>query len=261
MNSAGTGWFERPQPTRTSPKRNAANYFRSVASGRRAIGGIRLDSTEAAVVAAVRIAYNVAEAQIDRSVRLARRLRKAGDQATGGRSDKQALDATEQLVFKAIMAFLGWLEGAASESGNPLQRLAAAQYRIVGSVLGLTPPEASAKAKGRPPGRPDAPARAKAPSGKEEPRRGPVRIQHTGTERRAVRVSAWEYEGSPRQTMPVTFYHVDGAGETLEGQIAVVGRQSVALTLATPRSAPAGRWRAALCDAEGVQVGRIEITL
>jgi hypothetical protein len=268
MNDDEAKWFERPQLKRTTPDRRAANYFRSAADGGKAIGGIQLKSTEAAVVAAVRMAYKVAEAQIVRSARLARRLREAGDQAAGPHSDRQALDATERLVFKAIMAFLGWLEGAASERGNPFQRLAAAQYRIVGSLLGLTPSEAPATQEGSAPEsasrRADAPSPRHAASRREESPRFPVRIRHAGKDRRAVRVCAWEYAGDagPQKTIPVKFYSVEqGTRRPLQGQIAIIGRRSVTLTLATSQSAPAGLWRAALCDTSGVQVGHIEILL
>src|SRR6266699_1752243 len=100
MNDDGTGWLVRDPLPRTRPDRCAANYYRSAAADSngeddKAIGGIPLSSTESAVVAAVRMAYRVAEVQIDRSARLAQRLREAGDQATGPNSDQRALDATE----------------------------------------------------------------------------------------------------------------------------------------------------------------------
>jgi hypothetical protein len=91
-----------------------------------------------------------------------------------------------------------------------------------------------------------------------------VRIRHAGRERRAVQVCAWEYGGEvgSRTSIPVKFYHVEQRSRRpLDGEIAFAGRRSVTLTLATPPSAPAGRWRAALCDTAGVQVGHIEIML
>ena len=71
-----------------------------------------LIAAEDAVVAAVRLAYQVAETQIERSARLARRLRKAGDRAVGARSDRKAVDATEQMIVRAMMGALTWLEGS-----------------------------------------------------------------------------------------------------------------------------------------------------
>ena len=101
------------------------------------------------MTAAVRMAYKVAAAQVDRSSRLAQRLRDAGDRAVGPGSDRQALDATERLVFRAMMGGLTWLETAAAERDSPLKRLLAAEYRIVGSMLGLVPTDGSS-----PPGDP-----------------------------------------------------------------------------------------------------------
>ena len=49
--------------------------------------------------------------------------------------------------------------------------------------------------------------------------------------------------------------------EAAQGEIVVTGKRSATLTLATSPSVPAGRWRAALCDAKGVQMGHIEIML
>jgi hypothetical protein len=79
-----------------------------------------------------------------------------------------------------------------------------------------------------------------------------------------VLVSGWEYAGEadPRAAIPVKFYSVEqGASPPLEGTIVVLGKRSVTLTLATSQSAPAGLWRAALCDASGLQVGHVEIML
>ena len=50
--------------------------------------------------------------------------------------------------FKPTTALLGWVEGAASDRGNPLKRLAVAQYRLLGSLPGLTPFEGAKKDRG-----------------------------------------------------------------------------------------------------------------
>ena len=92
--------WARPPLARDRPVRTAGGLFRT-AQGTSAgintgLGGVPLIATEDAVVAAVRLAYKVADAQIDRSARLAQRLREAGDRAVGARSDRKAIDATEQ---------------------------------------------------------------------------------------------------------------------------------------------------------------------
>jgi hypothetical protein len=220
------------------------------------------------VVGVVRMAYRVAEAQIDRSARLARRLREEGDRAVGPGSPEKALDATERIVFRTAMSFVEWLEGLAADRGNPLQRLASAQYRILGAMLGLVPGDGTEPRDGRAPDRaPGRGASARPAVGlarREEAPPFAVRIKHAGRERRAVRVRVWEYAGGTgaRQKIPVKFYHVrDGSKPPLEGEIVIAGRRAATLTLTTPPSAPPGRWRAAFCDADGVQVGAMEILL
>lgn len=272
MNDDGTGWLVRDPLPRTRPDRRAANYYRSAADDGHgkddhAIGGIPLSSAESAVVAAVRMAYRVAEVQIDRSARLAQRLREAGDQATGPGSDRRALDATERLVRKAMMAVLQWIETAAAERGSPLKRLVTAQYRLLGAVLGLTPAdgeEAEESSPRVPPSATDAPPSASFGDPTAERPRPSMRIQHVGNERRAVRIAGWEYTGDHQRqrTMPVTFYNVEGHSlPPLHAEIVIGDGRSVTLKLATSRSVAGGRWRAALCEDDGLQVGHIEILL
>ena len=264
--------FTRPYLPRTGPDRRAANYYRSAASDGKgkdgaALGGIPLAGTEAAVVAAVRMAYRVADAQIDRSARLAMRLREAGDQAIGRDSDKRALDAAERLVSKAFMALLGWAETAAAEGGSPLKRLAVAQYRLFGALLGVTDPVEHEAPQGPTPTRPYTEARD---SSAEPTRSVALRVQHTGQERRAVETRACSYTGdvAAGTTIAVTFYTVEGQPRQPVGADVVIdGPRSLTLRLDTARfsggnlSAAGSRWRAALCDADGLQIGQIEIVL
>jgi hypothetical protein len=260
-----TGRLIRDPLPRTGPDRRAGNYYRSAADdgqgkGGTAIGGIPLDSAESAVVAAVRMAYRVAEVQIDRSARLAQRLREAGDRAAGPGSDRKALDAAELLVRKAFMALLAWVEAAGVKKGSPLRRLVAAQYRLLGEVLGLGARPASEADDERTPAR-KSEAVGNADEGSP---RAAVRVKHTGPERRVVRVSAWEYTGGPgaEARIPVTFYKVAGPAESPLDAVIVMGTgRAATLELATPSSIAAGRWRAALCEADGMQVGYIEIVL
>ena len=132
--------WSRPQLERDRPIRTHVGGFYRTADGSDAgIGGVPLTTAEDAVVSAVRLAYKVADAQIAQSMRLAQRLRKAGDRQAGEHSDRKALDATEQLVFRAMMGALAWVEAAtATEEGSPLMRLLSSQYRLLGSLLGLS---------------------------------------------------------------------------------------------------------------------------
>jgi hypothetical protein len=248
------------------------NYYRSAAGDGKgedgtALGGIPLASTEAALVAAVRMAYKVADAQIDRSARLARRLREAGDQAIGRDSDKRALDAAERLVFKAFMALVGWVETAAAEGGSPLKRLVMAQYRLLGAFLGITDAAKHGTAPGPAPPRPDTEPHD---SATEPPRAVSLRVQHTGQERRAIEIRACSYMGDvvAGTTIRVTFYTVEGQPQQpVNADVVVDGPRSLTLRLDTAGfaggnlSITGSRWRAALCDADGLQIGQIEIVL
>lgn len=133
--------WARPQLERNGPKRTAGGFYRTAEGRQSGLGGLPLNTAEDAVVAAVRLAYKVADAQVQRSARLAQRLRDAGDHAVGARSDRKAVDASEQLVFKAMMGALSWLEGVAAEGDTPLKRLITTQYKLVGSMLGVMPPD------------------------------------------------------------------------------------------------------------------------
>ena len=84
--------IERPA-TRTGPRRSAANFYRSASGSGVVIGGVPMDTVEDAVTAAVRMGYKIAQAQIDRTTRIAQRFKDAGERAAGPHSDRQALDA------------------------------------------------------------------------------------------------------------------------------------------------------------------------
>jgi hypothetical protein len=258
--------FERPVLKRSAPNRGAANFYRSASDNPHVIGGISLDNVEDAFTSAVRMAYRVAEAQIDRTARLGQRLRQAGDRAAGPGSERKALDATEQLIFRSMMAGLSWFEGLAADDANPIKRLAVAQYRVFGALLGLTPsagpsvtPSAQRAASEQlaPPARADvSPAR---PSRLADT---PLRIKHKAKkeERRAVEVRSWALpEGIPPGDYALTFHGI-APGTVIEA-VLVVDEQTMTLVLESTRDSAAGVWKAAICDDEGLQLGHIEIAL
>ncbi|HEX2827324.1 MAG TPA: hypothetical protein VHP37_13330 [Burkholderiales bacterium] len=267
MTDAQKLW-SRSAPTRARPVRNAGGFYRSAETQDRRFGGIPLTTANDAVVAAIRLAYKVAEAQVDRSTRFATGLRTAGDRAIGPRSDRKAVDAVEKLLTNALMSGLAWWEGSVAEGRCPVRRLAAAEYQMLGQILGLGgrrgKPDAKDTAGG---GREDreepAPVfAARAGAGTRLP---PLRIVHTGDpkERRPVRVREWELSlDGPLQTRLYFFSaeHLDT--DALEAELIVEGRRAAAsLNLDTPRRAPPGAWRAAICDDGGVQLGYVEILL
>lgn len=262
--------FERPILQRYAPKRGPAHFYRAAADNPEVIGGIALDSIEATATAAVRLGYKVAEAQIQRTARLARRMRAAGDHAAGPGSDRKALDATEQLIFKTLMAGLSWVEGLASDGGNPLRRLATAQYQLLGGLLGLLDAEKRSveprsggeqAAAGDHVPRPSVDPRAR--GGRAAPAH--IEIRHLGTRRRnavrrAVRLREWELAAGARGTYPVTFYGDEPGAATIPGELTVTGATATLSVTTTSRTA-AGIYKTAICDKGGRQRGYIEIAV
>jgi hypothetical protein len=268
MNNDHAG-FVRPSLKRTGPNRGAANFYRAAGAPGEAVAGVPIDSVEAAVVAAVRMGYRIAAAQIDRTERLAKRLRQAGDQAAGPGSDRQALDATEQLVFRAMMAALGWLEGVASDRSNPLKRFATAEYRILGSLFGLTPSEEPRVPPSRPPDdvsdqKPRSrSARSRyAASGPPPPLHIQPLIRHKGPTRRAVQVRHLELADSAAPgEYPVSFYSTRASARTIDGMLIVGDTGAPTLILTTPDDVRSGQWKGAICDDQDMQIGYIELAL
>lgn len=265
-------WRQRPPVARTRPNRAAGNFYRAASDDPHAIGGLPLDNVEATVTAAVRTGYRIAQAQLDRSARLARRLREAGDEATGvgedgQRSDVKALDATEQLIFKGIMSGLSWFEGVAAEGNNPIKRLASAEFRLLGSMLGLLPADAVNAAARASAGFSQASAVSESARG-GPPLRSLPQIRHKKngsgqakgrTAARPVRVRAWELPPEVEGQFEMVFFHRDST--SLSGTLVVAQTGAAVLTLATPATAPAGIYKGAVCDDDGLQLGRLEIVI
>ena len=125
--------FRRPLLVEKGPDRRAGTLFRSDGAG---IGGFTLQDTEAAAIAAVRAGYRVAELQIERMQKLGTRMSSAGERVAGAEPNRQAVDHTEELINKGVLAGLAWVEGLAAEPGSPLHRFVTAQYRMLGGILG-----------------------------------------------------------------------------------------------------------------------------
>ena len=262
--------FTRPTPKIEGPNRSFGGYYRS--SDRKVSGkvvrGVPFQSAEDTAVAAVRMGYRVIDAQIDRALDMARRLRGAATRA-GVRDSNDILDQAERLFSRGGLLALEWLESAANRPENPLMRLLAAEYRLLGSVLGFPVDGAKTGEKETPKTptdtQPSAPAR-KAPSAASPWR---VRIQHTqpaAEKRRAVNITKFELTGlAVRRSAAydVRFHPTSPAsagGALLKGLLRREANAGWVLEILT-EDEPSGRWRAAVCTAEGDQVGIIEIRL
>jgi hypothetical protein len=252
--------WSRARPTRGGPKRGAGGLYRTAAGKEPSQGGVPLNTANAAVVAAVRLAYEVAEAQVERSTRLARRLREAGDKQAGPYSDSQALDATERLVMKTLMSGLEWWEGSVAEGRCPVKRLAAAEYRMLGTLLGFAPEPHGRQDKAAPAAPPGAP-----PRHERKPRGAPealaVVLQGEKKHRRRVIVQAWDIPSTTHLDPAVFFHSTEHAGAEPMGATLEMADGRIRLVIATPPGAPPGRWTCAVWDKSDVQVGSIEISL
>ena len=252
--------WSRARPARSAPKRNAGGLYRTPEDGKGALGGVPLNSANAAVVAAVRLAYRVAEAQVDRSTRMARRLREAGDKQAGRSSDSKALDATERLVMKTLMSGLEWWEGSVAEGRCPVKRLAAAEYQMLGTILGFTPAPQGRQDKAAPGAEAPAPPR---PERRSRAAREPLAVVLKGEKkhRRHVTVNAWDIASAENLDPAVYFHSVDHAGAEPIRAILEVVEGRIRLVIETPAGAAPGRWTCAVWDQADVQVGSIEISL
>lgn len=237
--------------------------YRTAELQKRSVGGVPLNTANAAVVAAVRLAYEVAEAQIERSTRLARRLREAGDKEVGGNSAHQAVDATERLVQKALLSGLEWWEGSVAEGRCPVKRLAAAEYQMLGTILGFTPaaqpdksPPAPLRETKQRTGRPR--AAASSPAGVRE-----IQVVLKGDKklRRHVRVEAWDLASTQGVDPELYFHRVDQDQEGSMQAELHLARDRISLVITRPEDARSGRWVCAVWNSDDVQVGYIEVTV
>jgi hypothetical protein len=266
MIKNAAGRWVREEPGAQGPNRAFGGYYRSadrMVDGK-LLRGVPLQTTQDAVVAAVQLGYRVVDAQIDRGMRAAQRLRGAAEQQGSG-DPAQMLDAGERLASKAMVAGLHWLENAAAEPGSPIKRLLSAEYDIVGSLLGLKARQAAAGAKRRKSARKAEGPDSGGPAAPMQPAavRQPVKIVHApDSAKRAVRVRHWELPpASLAGELPVTFYRLDAtAPDKLEGQVSFVGSRGQ-LRVATREDQHGGRWRASVCAPDGEQLGVIEIDL
>jgi hypothetical protein len=262
--------YSRPELPRRRPKRTLGGLYRTPDGGGTGFGGrgVPLHAAEDAVVATVRLAYKVADAQVERSARLASRLRQAGDRAVGEQSDRQALDAAESLVLRAMMSALSWLEGVADDKA-PLRRLMTAEYRMIGSLLGLgsaetpmrrdqTPSAKQTEQAAQTAGSPQAPQTA----GSQVDSFGAPRatVKHTDESARYVYVRRLQVDRETIDNRVIYFHRLEeNAREPFKGEL-VIDQGAATLTVDAPNQAPAGRWRAAVCD-NAVQIGFVEIEI
>ena len=254
--------FQRQAPEASAPDRHAGGLFRTAGAG---VAGLPLDSLESVAVAAVRTGYRVADAHVLRVQELGRRMHEACEQAVGEEPERKALEATEGLLERSVLAWLGLLEGATAEAGGALHHVLAAKARWLAGACG---PTCRTAACGRTCGAespcaapcrrepPDPPARQPAPG-------CALRVRHVGEVRRRVLVVAGELRTSDRAAAfdKIAFFHAqDLAAAPLAAAIRPTADVPT-LELDMARTAPAGLWNAAVCTDDGTQVGWVQIEI
>lgn len=265
--------WARTAPRRTAPDRGAGGYYRTAPgeSGAGAFYGVPLRTAEDTAVSAVRAAYRVADAQMERGARIARSLREASMRQGAG-EPSEALDAGERLTRKALLAGIEWLETLVAEPGSPVKRVLAAEYRWVGAALGIVQNDGARDAAAASPPRSSAAPPAPAPAeAREAPLRyaarpaGPmVKIKHAkGSACRAVSIVRWEVSPTlvkDEEAKLQFFSAVNPSAGKIEGAV-TLKQDGPVMTLATRASNAPGRWKGALCAADGTQFGIVEIEL
>ena len=268
INDTRRGRWSRPEPTLQAPLRSFGGYYRSAdrkVSGK-VFRGVPLQTAEDTAVAAVRMGYRVIDAQIDRALDMARRLRGAASRA-GVKESNDILDQAERLFSRGGLLALEWLETAANRPENPLLRLLAAEYRLFGSLLGLPIDRDKTVEGNRPTTATDTRPLASDRAAAAVSLRSSVRIQHSqaaAEKRRAVDIVKFDLSVAPsRRTPPydLRFHHTTQAGAALlKGKLARESNGEWVFEIQTDDE-PSGRWRAAVCNEKGEQVGIIEIDL
>jgi hypothetical protein len=270
MSESPVTHLRRPSLPRTKAQRGPGSPFRTDDNKKTGLGGVTLTTVEDATVAAVRMAYDIADAQIERSKRLADRLKGAADRATGNDPDdgqasaQDAVDSASRLVNNAMLSGMAWIEALAAADDGLAPRLAAAQLKAVKKVLFNTHDERDDDSRMET--RQATRSKAAAPAAERQSASTPVKIvlKDKVEDRRAVTIRRWELrEGIDAE---LVFRPVEGsATERLYASIkrAMAPDHDRATLVMKPiaATAPAGRWRAAVCDKAGEQLGIVEIEI
>lgn len=243
--------WKRPNLPVRAPQRAMGGLYRTADRVNKGttLGGVPVQTVNDAVTATVQLGYKVADRQIDRARRLAQRLGGLPAPGGGGTGAEAWLDQAEQMLGKAVLAGAEMTEATLGGADSPLRRLARAELRMLSQWLGLQPPAAA-----------PAPAAAAAtPTPAPAPTLA-IQLQcDDPQDRRAVQLLQARWQPLPADALPLWFHH-RSAGATLQGTLQRVDGHD-RLTLHTLRSHPTGAWRAAVCNASGLQLGTLEIEL
>jgi hypothetical protein len=251
--------WTRPELPVRAPDRGVGGLLRSAdrQQAGQVIAGVPMQTVSDAVVATVRLGYQVADRQIERGKRLTEQLR--GAAARAGVDDPEVwIEQTERLLAKALMAGSGLADGALG-TDSVLMRLARAELKLLARWAGLKIDGAADKPAGP---AADAPApAAPAPKAAAAPAVAVRLAAADPADRRAVQVLQAQWSTLPAEALPLWFHLRGGtAAEPMAGTLERVDGHD-RLSLHTLRQQPAGVWRAAVCLADGLQIGSVDVEL
>lgn len=268
--------WTRPSLPERRPNRNIGGLGRSadIDEAGTTLAGVPMQTVSDAVMATVKLGYKVADRQIARGRRMGRTLHGAAQRA-GAKDANAVIDNTERLVAQAMGMGLEWLEGAATAEQGPVRRVLKAEYKLLGRLFGLLADDGGAPSPARAPTGGPAPSDpssgnpgAEAPAVRPAPAAAPtpakvllVRHRAAADQRRDVRVVHAQWRAEDDAPIDVHFHHRSGGtAVVLPARLErLKGRDVLALT--TSSALPAGAWRAAVCNADGLQIGTVEIEL
>lgn len=265
--------WTRPPLAERVPNRNIGGLARTadIDHNGTTLAGVPMQTVSDAVIATVKLGYKVADTQIARGRRVGRSLKGAAQRA-GAKDANVVIDNTERLLAQAVGLGLEWLESAATAEQGPVRRVLKSEYRLIGRVLGLLTDEAvpastgkaDAAASSKGDNRPAAERSAEHATDRdtERPTSGLlVRHRAVAEQRRDVQIVRATWRRRDDRPITVHFHHRNGErGTVLAGTLERANGRDV-LALTTTPDLPSGVWRAAVCDADGLQIGTLEIEL
>ncbi|MDM0012453.1 hypothetical protein QTH87_08405 [Variovorax sp. J22P168] len=262
--------WTRPALPVTQPRRGFGGIYRSADVERDGVtlAGVPMQTASDAVVAAVELGYKVADAQLKRGHRLAKQLGGAARRA-GIDSAAQPVDAAERMLSRSMLLLLEWVEGAAVDPKGPLRRLARAEYEALGAAFGLTRHKEHHDA-GHKTAEPPVPAAAAA-AAQSLPEAAAGRVarlvvrHEAGSALRVVRLTEASWSSAPGPEgwpLPLVFHHA-ATPQTppLAATLVPLAHGGMELRVRTEAEHPSGLWAAAICDADGMQIGLVELRL
>ena len=257
--------YQRPELAVRTPNRAAGGFYRTStgAGGGSVFGGIPLQASEDAVVAAVRAGYRIADAQIENGMRIAESLRGAAARSGAGDA-KEVLTTTEGLARRAAVLLLNGIDALAAQPSTVLKRILLSEPQILGALIGLEPNawgglEKILGALLRQHGTAAAPEADRA--SEPEPVRPTIVFDR---EARPVELAKWQLDhsvaGADFKTLKFT--RVGNPGATFSGNIETnPGNGKLVLKLALEAETPEGVWKAPICGPNNELLGIVVINL